>query len=302
MKFVIATRPYNPKSQGCVLLHKLTNTLNVVGYQATPVFFDGHGTETRWYLSDKKDFYCPHYIYKTFTDIKSFEKFKEGAIVIYPEIVSGNPLGGDYVVRYMLNREGFIKQGVLIQPSPNDFFLSHSYHYYNKPNFHLFNYNGDQLFNDQNTENFYKRKQDLTYIGKGSKYTTCFVIKNTTEITRTWPENKSELANLLKKSRYFYTWDSLSATTIDALLCGSFPIYMTHSPMTKKETFNLIDLGLTIPELTYAESLNELSDQKVIEINNFISSLKKKLHQSELEWKPKVQQFGRQVMNYFGLN
>jgi hypothetical protein len=301
MKFIILARPYNPQSQGCVLLHKLAHTLNKIGHQAAVLFFNGHGNQTEAYFTVDRKFYCSDFIYKNPTDLNAWRKFKENAVIIYPEIISGNPLQGDYVVRYMLNREGFIKKGVMIHPSINDFILTHSYHYHQSPDFHLFNYQGNDLFNTTKTMNFYDRKIDLTYIGKGSKYTKCFKLNGTTEVTREWPDNKLELANLFKASRFIYTWDCITATVTDAILCGTFPVFMTYAPLTKNEVYNLIDLGVSIPEVSYEESLIPLSQIKINAINNFINEMSNKIYQSDLNWGKNVDIFSQKVFSHFKL-
>lgn len=302
MKFIVAARPFNPKSQGCVLLHKLVHTLNTVGHEAAILLFSGHGSETKWFYSANPKYFCSDYKNIVFSDEKAFKKFKEDSVVVYPEIVTGNPLAGDYVVRYMLNREGFIKTGVMINPSDRDFILTHSYHYHQKPHFHLFNYNGSEFFNTRQTENFYKRKFDLTYIGKGAKYSTCSVLRGTQELTRNWPETKPALANLLKQSRYLYTWDAMSATTNDAILCGAFPIFMTHAPFTKADAYNLIDLGISIPEITYEETLEELSKEKLEEMQAFIISMSNKIQESESNWERNVLAFSISIKDHFDIS
>lgn len=302
MKFIVVTRPFDPKSQGCVLLHKLAHTLNEVGHEAAILFFSGHGTETKGFFSVMPKFYCEEYKNVFLSDEHAFRKFKEGAVIIYPEIITGNPLGGDYVVRYMLNREGFIKAGVKINPSDRDFILTQSYLYHRNPHFHLFNYNGSELFNKSQTEKFNKRKIDLTYIGKGAKYTTCSVLNGTQEVTRNWPETKLELANLLKQTRFIYTWDSISATIADAILCGAFPIFMAYAPITKDEVYNMIDLGISIPEITYEETLGQLSANRLEEIEAFIISMVEKIQGLESNYKHNVANFSFKVMEHFGIS
>jgi hypothetical protein len=302
MKFIVVTRPFDPKSQGCVLLHKLAHTLNEVGHEATILFFIGYGSETKGVFSVDPKYYCAEYKNVFLPDERAFKKFKEGAAVIYPEIITGNPLGGDYVVRYMLNREGFIKAGVIINPSDRDFILTHSYHYHRQPHFHLYNYNGSKLFNKSQTEKFNKRKIDLTYIGKGAKYAACSVLDGTQEVTRRWPETKLELANLLKQTRFIYTWDSMSATVTDAILCGAFPIFMTYAPITKGEVYNLIDLGISIPEITYEETLGQLSENRLDEIEAFMISMANKTQELESDYKQNVANFSFKVMEHFGIS
>jgi len=301
MKFIILARPFNTKSQGCVLLHKLAHTLNEIGHQAYVLFFNGYGNEVNIYHSTNRNYYCSYFKYTNITDSNAWSKIKENAIVIYPEIISGNPLEGEHVVRYMLNREGFIKKGVMISPSVKDFILTHSYHYHESPDFHLFNYQGNDLFNTKETINFHEREVDLTYIGKGPKYVECFKLNGTVEVTREWPDNKLGLANLFKSARFIYTWDCLTATVTDAILCGAFPIFMTYAPLERNEVHNLIDLDVYIPEVSYEESLLPLSPNKINEIDNFILEMNYKIHQSDLDYVKNLDSFSEKVISHFKL-
>jgi hypothetical protein len=301
MNFIIATRPYNPKSQGSVLLHKLTDTLNTNGHKAAVILFNGHGTNTEWFLSNDQNLINPDFTYHTFSDLISFDLFNSNAVVIYPEIITGNPLSSKFVVRYMLNREGFIKKGVAINPDITDFILTHSLLYHENPDFHLFHYQGDSLFNQIGTCNFIERKYDITYIGKGSKYVKCYIVDGSKEITREFPSTKAELADMLRQARFFYTWDCLTATLTDAILCGAFPIFMTYEPLTKDEIYNLYDLNIKIPEISYDDTKYSLNHEQLNEINDFLTNAKLSLQKSNDNWQSNVNLLCRQIQNHFRL-
>ena len=301
MKFIIAARVFNPKSQGCILLHKIAHTLNKIGHQAAVIFFNGHGSDTQWFISNDQNHFCNEYSYHLISDDQSFHKFKNNAIIIYPEIITGNPLGGKNIVRYMLNREGFIKKGVSINPSKRDFILTHSLNYHDKPDYHLFNYDGDISFNSDSTKVFYERDFDITYIGKGSKYGQCFIVPGSKEITREWPPSKKELANILRSTRYFYTWDSLTATGVDAILCGAFPIYMTYTPITREEVHNWKDLSVFIPEISFEQTKLPIPSEKLFEMELFLQSVAAKLKQSNTDWQPNIETLIQKLKFHFKL-
>jgi hypothetical protein len=301
LKFIIAARVFNPKSQGCILLHKIAHTLNKIGHQAAVIFFNGHGSDTQWFISNDRNHFCNEYSYHLISDDQSFHNFKNNAIIIYPEIITGNPLGGKNIVRYMLNREGFIKKGVKINPSKRDFILTHSLNYHEKPDFHLFNYVADLSLNCVDTKIFYERDFDITYLGKGPKYGQCFIVPGSKEITREWPTSKQELANMLRHTRYFYTWDIQSATTADAILCGAFPIFMNHAPVTKNEAYEWVDHGMSVPEITYDETLSLISNNKLNEMNLFIKEANIKFRKPSQDWAANIKLLTEKLKYHFKL-
>jgi hypothetical protein len=86
MKFVVYAPPYRADSGGVIALHKLAHNLTLLGEEAyiytsikNPDYL-GIQTQDNWMVND--------------------------SVVIYPEIVSGNPLGAKRVVRWLLNTPG----------------------------------------------------------------------------------------------------------------------------------------------------------------------------------------------------
>ncbi len=247
MKFIIATRVYNSKSNGCIALHRLADALNRQGHTAYLLFFNGHGPNPEWFYSDRPEFYCQEFSYSyVSSNAFSASAFLEDATVIYPEIISGNPLNAQMVVRYFLNGEGIIKQGLKVNASPKDFILSWSELYHSNPDFVL-SYDFTETF-DVEANDLSEREIDCTYIGKGEKYIKCHVIPGTFEITRTHPAVKREYLDLLKKTRYIYMWDSVTAVYSDAVLCGALPVMMTYEPFGKAKFDEASQVSVELPK------------------------------------------------------
>ena len=95
-KYLIYTPSYNPQSGGIIVLHKLCHMLNKLGAHAF-LFHD---------KIDKVNYFNtnPEYL----TPIADLSILNQDPIVIYPEIVIGNPLNAKHVVRWLLNRPGVI--------------------------------------------------------------------------------------------------------------------------------------------------------------------------------------------------
>ncbi len=260
MKFIIAARAYNHKSNGCVALHRLADMLNRTGHTAHVLFFEGHGSETQWYYSTNQELYCPEfkYIHLNASNLDAKALISD-AIVVYPEIISGNPLNSGRVVRYYLNGEGIIKKGVMVNPSPHDFVLSWSEIYHERPHFILDYELGDPVDHEQ--AGLVSRVLDCTYIGKGEKYLKCHVIPGTTEITRTHPAEKLDYINLVRRTRFIYLWDSVSAVFGDAVLYGALPVMMTYLPFGRERCTYLSIEGIDLPQPSPVLSLDRLDSQ-----------------------------------------
>jgi predicted O-linked N-acetylglucosamine transferase (SPINDLY family) len=238
VKFIIVAPVYNEKSAGVKILHELCDDLNNLGYPTAICFTGSNGM----ICSNEKAHYGKQLKWYALKDKIELDQFVAEGIVIYPEIVTGNPLNAKNVVRYILNSEGFVGKNK-IDASPNDYILAYTSVYYDNPHSILTKIPFNPLFNSEHTLPALERRLDVTYIGKGSIYTNCFVVPNSLEVTRQYPISKPELALLLRNTRYFYTWDYRTATFTDAILCGAIPIFMSPSPFKSFDELNNNDLA-----------------------------------------------------------
>jgi protein O-GlcNAc transferase len=253
MKFIIVAPYYTSKSAGIVVLHELCDSLNKLGHSATMIL-TGSGQYT---ISNDASLYGPGLQWYPLKDINEFNDFIRDGIVIYPEIVTGNPLNGKRVVRYLLNSEGFVAKNKM-EASEDDFILAFSKLYHKSPHAYLIKLSFNPLFNSDHSVATLDRPLDLTYIGKGASYNQCFVVPSTVEVTRQWPSTKSELASLFKRSRYVYSWDVLSQTNADAMFCGAIPVFLSPFPLESYQDLNNSELG-TYPICTATIQGDDLS-------------------------------------------
>lgn len=206
MKFTVAAPGYTNKSGGHWYIHYLCHALNEIGHTATI-----HLYEPPYQINFKWNTPLGH---------------DPDAIVIYPEGITGNPLNAKKVVRYLLAPENFFGKGV-INWQPTDFKLAFSRCYAD---------NCDSLFYPIcDLENFYDaqkpKKFNAFYVGKGSLRQECQPLMNCVEILRNWPTEKEDLAKILQLTNIFFSYDEMSATNLDAALCGAMPYFMTkHFP------------------------------------------------------------------------
>lgn len=211
-KFTIVAPNYNEKSGGSWVLHFLCDQLNKIGCSAS------------LFIYEKEQLVNP--LFDTPLG------FNPESIVIYPEIVTNNPLNANRVVRYLLNREGYL-QGRMIDWGPSDYPLSFSKVYRDDCDSLFYPITDLNIFSPDSSE----KKGHAFYIGKGNLYGECPKLPYL-EITRSFPPSKAELASLLKEVDIFYSYDAHSATNLDAALCGCIPILL-QKPMEGSERSEL---------------------------------------------------------------
>ena len=266
--FVIYAPPYNTKSGGHVVLHKLCHYINLLGYEAYIYLVSDpanlNNTNNSWHTPVANDL--------------SKDKLSN-SIIIYPEIVVGNPLNGKYVIRYLLNRENQFSQG-FIKKSINDYILTYD-KIYGESDSTLYVPNIDlTIFNGIDSLPFQDRSITLTYDGKGSNYSTIGIVEGSLPITRTQPESKYELAALLKKTMYLFTWDSNTALIQEAIMCGAVPILMQLKPNTiesiESSVYGISGYALSMDEF---EIYRAVHTQKIAQniIRSKIVNFKKEL-------------------------
>lgn len=253
-KFLIAAPKYSHQSAGIHALYNLCDSLNKLGYEAYIIhyeFFQDSNSKSSIkfrfsvdpsdYPKNLKNIKMPHFALGT----EQIRGFISNNYVIYPEVVSGNPLNAPQVVRYVLNSE--LANGYPMRHSASDFILTFSEAYIANYHHKLFQLFHNPIFNDINSVPYSDRSLNLTYIGKGFKYGVCPIVDNSVELARNWPSEKNQLATLLRSTKYFYTWDSLTQTTTDAILCGAVPVYLRYHPISS-DKLDMMELGI-IPRI-----------------------------------------------------
>lgn len=243
-KFVICTPPYANHSAGIIVLHELCDALIQHGHEAYVAFMQM--TEGRWVFhypaSDQA--FSPNLKRMPIDRVdycRAVSDALDNGICVYPEIVQGNPLMAKRVVRYFLYHDGGIT-GAKSLYDQGDYILSFSPAFFENPNRVLYKPVVDSSMHDMGAPPFESRSLDLTFFGKGPKYTQCHLIDGSVELPKTWPNKKEQLAALLRNTRYVYTWDYHSSLNVDAVLCGARPVLMQTKQLEQDGlTFNDTD-------------------------------------------------------------
>jgi len=184
MRFIIYTPTYR-KSKGVMVLYRLQQILTCYGQNAIIINFGCR------FNVNKDD------------------------VVVYPEIIHGNPLDGSNVVRYLLNKPGEICNG------PKSFSKDEMIFAYHRD---YSQYSNGKLLYMPGYESFFtnnRQKRDLNcyWVGKGN-FTDHSLTKKCLEITYHWPSERRMLAALLNRTEILYTYDNYTALSAEALLCG----------------------------------------------------------------------------------
>ena len=233
--YLVLAPAYTQRSAGIRVLHTLCNELNACGHTAYLIFYrlrTGGGVDL--YTSDDDSEYCSAlgHIQRlpATADIACFRKLIDEAYVVYPEVLQGNPLDAPRVVRYVLNSPA--ANGYPMLEGERDFIVGFTRQFWDTPNSVATLIVEEPVFNDEHSRPATERSMDCTYVGKGVNYGACFRVPGSVSIERHWPAEKEALAVMLRNTRYFFTWDLVSQTNIDALMCGAIPVILRWAPFT----------------------------------------------------------------------
>lgn len=224
--YTIVTPAYG-RSAGVRVLHTLCHELNELGFVAKLVLMGG-GVP-------------PHTNPKFNTPclLKQENQYLDESIVIYPEVISGNPLGAKNVVRYILNREGYIN-GQSMDSEENDFILSYSRAFV-KAHQTLFIPVID--LNEFRFEEDSVRDQNMLWIGKGKVEDLSGVPKGLVGITSNWPETPRDMAVNFKRTKFLYSFDFMSSINIEAVMCGAVTVLFGKDKWGRKD-LEFFELGV----------------------------------------------------------
>lgn len=197
-KYIIYAPEYSHRSNGIKVLYKLSEELNNRGYDA--------------YMYAPHDKNNTHFKYINPNDIT--KEIRKNDIIIYPEIVSGNPLEFQNVVRWILYYPG--KNGGSTSYQDYEVLFSYSKEYFDTnilyvPTIDL------NIFYDNKTQ----KTKDCVFVYKGGKWKDIPELNNLTTITPSFPQKQEDLVKLLQMTNILYSYDEHSSLLDEAVLCGS---------------------------------------------------------------------------------
>lgn len=198
-RFVIAAPDYTNIHGGVVALHRLCDCLNANGYDA---FIEPLGeaigvTHPGWNT--------PLWPRRDFDDV----------IVVYPEIVTGNPLNAARVVRWLLNRPAWFTRSPM-EEQDHDLVITYNHQIDpTRPEVNLPLVDPSIFFPKDVTGS-----GALLWIGKGS-LPSDFNRSGMTLLTNDWPASRREFAAKLRAADVLFTCDWLTSVIGEALMCAT---------------------------------------------------------------------------------
>jgi hypothetical protein len=216
-RIIIYAPSYDPTSGGIIVLHRLCHIMIELGYDAYlyPMF----GSD--FFVNESYKFNVINSIF-------------DSDIVIYPEIVLGNPLNAKKVVRYIMNT-GHISLNRKETWNETDFWIYFSEHFYDglreKNILHIIDskreYYKDYGYNRDNESCHTFRKNDTA---KNNPQTHIHP-ENSIEIGFNWPDE--QLITIFNRSKKFYSYDTETYLNTLAALCGCESIIAPSPKFTK---------------------------------------------------------------------
>ena len=235
LSYIIVTPSYVPNSGGIIALHKLCHDLNQMGERAY-----------LYHLNiDKKNYFETNQNYQT--PIADENTIRGNSIILYPEIVKGNPLNGKNIVRWLLNRPGEIGGDGYFEKNDLIYHYSSIHLPKDEKNFNKDKTNNFLSTHDINFEIFRdygnQRKGSCFLIHKGNKA----LLDNSLhpgaiELTDNTPSEK--MAKLFNSVEYFYSYDSATFISVLAALCGAKSIIIPDGTRTIEQLIKAKPYGI----------------------------------------------------------
>lgn len=241
-KYIIYAPSYDENSGGSIALHHLCHLLNKSGQEAllwhrkkalinkdSAIKFIESATRLAKYsllrrtLVTNPDFNTP---LATIRDL-------ENAIVIYPEVTSGNPLNGNSIVRWFLNKPGRITGH--INYGANELYFFYNKHFNdeslnpNQSHFLKTIYVKDSIYYNQNLTS---RSGTCHVVRKGSNKNFVHNLKKSISIEHL---SHIEIANVFNRTKYFISYDSYTMLSKYAAMCGCISVVIPDKGVSKEE-------------------------------------------------------------------
>jgi len=250
-RFIIFAPSYNEKSGGIVVLHKLCHLLNELGYQA---YLYPHREQ---FVFDKSNFVKIMMLFIKFELKSLLNGFKvnrsfntpvitdkkkiiadDDCIVFYSELVLGNPLNAKNVVRWLLHQPGFHTGQVMYNANELLFKFNSAIKDFNYPgsmtadqelkviHYPLEHYNKDGANNE---------RSGIAYcLRKGKNKPIVHDLKNSILIDELSHE---EVAKVFKRVKTFISYDTYTAYSLFAVLCGCQSVVIPDAGVSEQEWY-----------------------------------------------------------------
>jgi hypothetical protein len=267
VRFIIYAPPFDENSGGNVVLHRLCDLLNKLGESAY-IWPSG--------MPPVRGDNLTYEVYTT--PLAKISYLSEKTIVVYPEIIDGNPLMAKNVVRWLLYFPGFFTGKVNYGKDELFFFINKEFvnPKFNVPEDNRL-YIGLSFLDIYRQTNFDKRKGTCYILRKGKDRKIVHNINNSILIDGLTHKDVAEIFNMTK---YCISYDPYTAYLAYAAICGCKPIVVPLEDLPRNKWCTNEQLGYGIAygfcDLDYAEKTrNKLLSYVKVEEKRTEDSVKK---------------------------
>nr|WP_320166964.1 glycosyltransferase [uncultured Methylophaga sp.] len=248
-------------SAGIRALYYLCHALNEAGAEAYLV-----GTDTQ-----ENNLRTPRL---SRNDLERHRRLETQPVVIYPEVVHGNPLKAPFVVRWLLNKPGFVDGDDILNLSECIYTFTHDYvpEGMRFPQLIVPVVNSQIFHNDNNP--FDKKREGKCYyankyLAKGGQLTE--EVEGARSVCQDVRMTHGELAGIFRKSELLYCYEP-SAIIREALLCGCPVVMLQNDLLSDNLTYPISGPGIaeapTSEEIKRArETIHLVAKEEVVFLN-----------------------------------
>ncbi len=257
--FYVYAPLYQKNSNGIRVLYSLSDLIRQQGYSSKVICYEGDREDYDLLLPTR---YKQHTIAMDDNFKDDFSLSNED-IVVYPETISCNPLKAKNVVRYLLNRPMYLT-GRPIQYQDSDYLVAYSLRVdANVPQLFILNDDRDYFYptdfhNKESLVCIYYGKVTDPVIRNPELKDLINTFKDKVTITREYPKTRTELGDLLRRSRLLVSLDPISNITYEATLCGTPALIVNDIFGFSNQKFNITLYGIFSNPSRYDESIKDV--------------------------------------------
>lgn len=298
MKPIFVNTPaFNETIGGTIVLHYLVHRLRNIGIEAYvyPILYvDEYPKWPRMALKRRLTIFL-RYLVRRIRNLRfrthpsmdtpiAPKAILRDSIVVYPEIVSGNPLNAKHVVRWLLHKPGFFKKDVFFGADELTFFYQEAFRvghdWVDPDNLLRLRWVRDDIYFDKGLT---ERSGACRLIRKGK--ITGAVIPEDDDAIIVDGMSHEETAEIFNRCKYLYCHDPYTMYSFYAAVCGCIPIVMPQPGISREQwraTYPFKHgIAYGIEEAQWAsdtreELLKEFAAQQLLEdemIENFVKKL-----------------------------
>lgn len=228
-QFIIWTHPWNETGGGDIALHSLCHRLNLLGFSAAlwpSNRLRRHGLSPLRFAREKLRYWLSggwRFDRGPLDNPIARVRDLQGAVVVYPEVVAGNPLGATRVARWFLHRPGYHTGRAEFGGGELSFYYVPAF---NDPAYGL---GSDRWLRvtyinpSYRQTNFGAREGACYIVRKGAGRT---LDRHPADAIKVDDLSHREKADVFNRTRFFYSYDAYTLYTLYAALCGCVSIFL----------------------------------------------------------------------------